>query len=282
MTENLPDKARKEAATRTQEVTDYLISEGYSVEEIYECQWKEECKANPDIQIFLKEHILLPLQNKKYLKRQRIIDGIMSGELFGLIYCDMNTPIILRCKYENDPETLEPVRCKLYKQPEHLQCQFAHFPPFFKNAEVTFKDIGEHMKSIADLLGWKLPKQTLISSYKAEGILLTTDLFKWYIHHGLEVEEIFEFIQFKPIAAFHSFGESVIDSRRRGDAGSKGSNDSLFSDLMKLIGNSSYGKFLMAIERFLKIFYGDEEKASQKVNDLSFQVFPLALSLPKI
>ncbi len=93
------------------------------------------------------------------------------------------------------------------------------------------------MKDIAetnDLL--KKPRKTLISSYHAKEILLTTPLLKWYLEHGLEVTRVHSFLEFeKAEPLFEDRGPEVVERRRQADVDPALAT---FAILMKLLGNS--------------------------------------------
>ena len=104
---------------------------------------------------------------------------------------------------------------------------------------------------------------------KARKILLATPLLKWYMEHGLDVTEVYQFIEFKPKACFKSFEEKVTEARREGD---QDSSKLIIADTMKLIGNSAYGSMIMDKEKFHSVKYVNERsEACSAVNQPNFK-----------
>ena len=101
---------------------EYLQGLGYTVVEIWECQWKQWRRENIN---GVKEFV-----NKKYpfqppLSKNALIEKIKRGDLFGVVDCSLEVP-------------------------EHLYPYFEDFPPIFKNCEVGRDNIGVHMKEFAE------------------------------------------------------------------------------------------------------------------------------------
>ena len=118
-----------------------------------------------------------------------------------------------------------------------------------------------------DLL--KQPRRTLVGSYRGDNILLATPLLKWYLEKKLKVIDILLVIQFVPEKCFKPFAENVSNARRAGD---KDKSQSIISDSMKLLGNSSYGRLITNVSKFTTVEYVDDEKsATEFINDKSFK-----------
>ncbi|OAJ37640.1 hypothetical protein BDEG_21639 [Batrachochytrium dendrobatidis JEL423] len=79
-----------------------------------------------------------------------------------------------------------------------------------------------------------------------ETMMFATKLLKWYLEHGLAVSNITFAVRYERKAHFKSFSEQVSNERRVRDT-SPGYK--LRGEMMKLMGNSSYGK---CITNFLK------------------------------
>ena len=82
------------------------------------------------------------------------------------------------------------------------------------------------------------PRTLLVGGLKAERILLTSDLLKWYLKHGLRVTKIYQVAEYTPKRCFTEFVEEVTTARREGDVCK---DKSLFGDLNKILGNSAFG-----------------------------------------
>ena len=101
--------------------------------------------------------------------------------------------------------------------PDHLRTYFEVFPPLFKNTNVKFEDIGNHMQEHCNKTEYKFTERRyLISSFFANKILLATPLLKYYLKIGLTVTRIYEIIEFQPRRCFQRFMESVTADRRAG------------------------------------------------------------------
>ena len=91
-------------------------------------------------------------------------------------------------------------------------------PPLFCNAKVTFDLIGEHMQNFAREAGLsQKPRRLLVGGMKAEKILLASPLLKWYLDHGMEVNRVYQCIEFVPAKCFEHFTREVTECRRLGD-----------------------------------------------------------------
>ena len=140
---------------------------------------------------------------------KKILEEIKDGRMFGMAEVDIETP-------------------------DSLKGIFAEFQPIQKHAYLSRDDIGEHMKKFAQENGLlKKPSKTLLNSYFAQKILLSTPLLQWYINHGLKVTKLYQVIQFKLSKCFHKFGEEVMLARREGDVDP---SKKIISDSSKLIG----------------------------------------------
>ena len=143
---------------------EYLLGLGYTVVEIWECQWKKWRRENIN---GVKEFV-----NKKYpfqqsLSKNALIEKIKRGDLFGVVDCSLEVP-------------------------EELYPYFENFPPIFKNCEVGRDDIGDHMKEFAErhkLLS--KPRKMLISSFKLDRGPIITPLLLFYLEKGLVLTDVF-------------------------------------------------------------------------------------------
>ena len=95
----------------------YLQENGYSVIEMYECDWWKMCETD----YIVKHHLRESFPSKMALREEKLLENIKSGTLFRYVQCDIGVP-------ENFRET------------------FTNFPPIFKNIIVGRDDIGPFMK----------------------------------------------------------------------------------------------------------------------------------------
>ena len=170
---------------------------GYKVEAILECKWHGE-----------KEEIVEPVIN-----REDIQEGIISGDIFGILKCSLHVP----------PEKID---------------YFSDFPPIFKNTKIELEDAGEHMISYAKSIGRKTGvERSLISSMFGEVVILTT-LFKRYIELGLICTDIQWVLEYNPQPVFKWFTDKVSNDRRKADLDP---DLSIIGESSKTSGNASYG-----------------------------------------
>ena len=125
------------------------------------------------------------------------------------------------------------VICDIYV-PDRLKPNFAEFTAIFKNVEVTNEDVGQYMQNLCENLNeFKTPRRSLIGSYFGKQIMLATPLLKWYLKHGLIINNITAFVQYDPIPVFREFAEKVAATRRKADCDEAGS---AVGNTAKLIG----------------------------------------------
>ncbi len=109
-----------ELREETRKNTAYLRKLGYDVVELWECEWKKMQATDADLQEFLTTRFQRPLENKRTMSEEEVKSAVLSGELFGLIECDVSVP-------------------------EELKDHFAELQPIFKNVDMSREDIGETM-----------------------------------------------------------------------------------------------------------------------------------------
>ncbi|XP_063966739.1 uncharacterized protein LOC135156886 [Lytechinus pictus] len=235
---SMPDLLKK-----TQEKQEYVERLGYEYISIWECQYKEMRKTDHKLSAFLTETFPPPKYGQG-LTKDDLLSAIRCGDLFGFVQCDIHVP-------------------------DHLREYFSEMCPIFKNVDISREDIGDVMGSYAkkhDIM--KTPRRGLIGSMFGKNILLYTPLLRWYLNHGLVVTGIHQFIEYKPVACFKHFGESVSNARRKGDVDP---TTSVIADTMKLIGNSSYGKTITNKERHRNVKVCDEAKVQKHINNTLFR-----------
>ena len=148
----------------------YLMGKGYTVIEMYDCEWWQLYKTI----VVVKQHLCQSFPYKIPLSKERLLERIKNGSLFGYVQCDIEVP----------PELRE---------------QLANFPPIFKNINVGRDDIGSVMKSYAEQEGLlSQPRKILISSYSLENGTLITPLLLFYLSLGLVCKKLCRFVQYTP------------------------------------------------------------------------------------
>ena len=99
----------------------YIQETGFTVIEIWECEWWRLYKTTTKVKIHIRENF----PYRRSLTEQQLLEGIKKGNLFGYVQCDIEVP-------------------------ENLKENFANFPPVFKNILVSKNDIADLMKTYAE------------------------------------------------------------------------------------------------------------------------------------
>ena len=188
----------------------HLMEKGFTVIELYECEWWQLYKIDGIVKQLLRESFPYKIP----LSEERLLDRIKNGY----------------------------VQCDIEVRPE-LREHFANFPPIFKNVNVSRNDIGSLMKSYAEQEGLlSQPRRMLISSFSLENGTLITPLLLFYLSFGLVCKKIYRFVQYTPKKCFNNFVQSAVDARKEGD---ENPNSRVVAETMKLLPNSSYGYQVM-------------------------------------
>ncbi|KAJ8298574.1 hypothetical protein KUTeg_022634 [Tegillarca granosa] len=78
---------------RTQNTTNYLKHQGYNVVEIWECDYKELCRQNPQINDLISKSRPESYQKHKYsVTEDQILQGVMDGSFYGALEVDTEVP----------------------------------------------------------------------------------------------------------------------------------------------------------------------------------------------
>ncbi|EGZ27791.1 hypothetical protein PHYSODRAFT_321527 [Phytophthora sojae] len=177
-----------------------------------------------------------------------IVDDIVNGKIFGFLECDIRTP-------------------------EHLKPYLSEMTPIFKNTLIDCSDrsvIGQHMFEYNEerKQSRAKPARKLIGSYFGEKILIYAPLLKWYISHGMEITKTYSFIRASSHKAFAPFMEAVSNARREGDADK---SKAMIAEMMKLVGNSAFGRSGMDMSKHKEVKYESDEKAiKSKIEHFTF------------
>ena len=234
----------KKRCEHTLAVSNYLRGLGYTLVELYECQWVVLQKRAEVIHCKAQWMIPKPTTHNSSLTESEILNGVEKGRIFGMIQVDIHTP-------------------------EAKKDMFYEMTPIFKNCLVSRDDVGNHMRSYLEGVGkLKQPQKQLIGSFFGMGILLGTPLLQWYLKKGLIVSKIHVLIEYIPQCTFEPFVEEVTTARRKGD---ENVDCKILSDLYKLLGNSSYGKTICNKQNFLNTKYVSPVKARKMALHWSVQ-----------
>ncbi|ETI33436.1 hypothetical protein F443_19893 [Phytophthora nicotianae P1569] len=143
-----------------------------------------------------------------------IVQDMLDDKIFGVLECDIRTP-------------------------EHLKDYFSEMTPIFKNILIDCENesiIGSHMYQYNESRGKQCakPARKLIRSYFGENILIYT----------------YSFVRASAHKAFAAFMNEVSDARRAGDVDE---SKAMIAEMMKLVGNSAFGRSGMDMTRHKEI-----------------------------
>ena len=122
------DKRKKpmvELLEETRAHTEYIRSKGFTVVEMWECEWRQLKRTNRELQRFIATEVRRTLDKVKIMSAERILSEVRHERLFGCVEVDIRVP-------------------------EHLKEKFSERCPIFKNTEISLEDIGEYMKAYAE------------------------------------------------------------------------------------------------------------------------------------
>ena len=152
------------------------------------------------------------------LSFQQLIKRVQDNSFFGMLEVDIEVP-------------------------DELKEKFSEMAPLFATFDISFKEFGTIMQQYLEEQNLpKNPRRQLVAGLKAQQILLAIPLLKWYLDHGLLITRIYQAVQFKPQACFHSFTTLITDLRREA---LKDESKLPIANKMKLTGNHANGGVLM-------------------------------------
>ena len=98
----------------------YIQEKGCNVIEMYKCDWSKKYKTDK----IAKQHLRESFPYNMPLRKEKLLENIKSGSLFGYVQCDIEVP-------------------------ENLREVFVNFPHIFKNINVGRDDSGPFLKEDA-------------------------------------------------------------------------------------------------------------------------------------
>ena len=141
---------------------------------------------------------------------------------------------------------------------QKLWMKFEEMPPFFFTRQIPEQAVPQHMKDYMERTGRKRGDgKKLVGALSAKKLLLYAPLLRWYVNHGAVITAVYRTIDYKPTKVLKWFVDEVTDARRTGDVDK---SKALLADIFKLLGNSSYGKMIEAVERHTCTVYTKDEK----------------------
>ena len=137
---------------------------------MWECEWWSLYKTDASVKSHLRENF----PYERPLSEEKLLQGILDGQLFVYVQCDNEVP-------------------------EHLRSFFSNFPPMFKNTVVSREDIDNLMREYAEKENiMAQPRRMLISSFVLTNRTIITPLLLFYLKHGLVCKKYHRFVQYTP------------------------------------------------------------------------------------
>ena len=160
--------------------------------------------------------------NDQIITEAKIMDAVKSGEFYGLIQVDVNSPI---------------------KVVEHF-LKLNH-PPIFKHICVEKEMVNPTFLDILEQKKVKFPLEKQLSlCFNAKGYLMTTDLAQFYLEKGMTISNLqlaVEYPRTQPLAKF----VNLVTQKRKEATRLKDNN---LQQTYKLVMNSSYGRLGLNLE----------------------------------
>ena len=117
--------------------------------EMWECDWWSLYKTDASVKSNFRENF----HYKRPLSEEQLLQGIIDGQLFGCVQCDIEVP-------------------------EHLRSYFSNFLPIFRNTVISKEDIGNVLREYAEKENTMAqPGRMLISSFILTNGNIITPLF---------------------------------------------------------------------------------------------------------
>ena len=202
-------------------------------------QVKQLCECDPELRrMRWAAHALGSKFSQKWnfnmaVSDEDLLNAVKQGQFQGYLLCDCHVP-------------------------EELWDRFKSFPPFFLTAEVGTQDMGP--ESLEYIRKHKLSRKSrvqLLSVMRAEKLLLSDVLIRWYLENGLVISRVHGGVEMRKDLVCQDFMRDIIVGRREADA----RGDKAEAQKQKLTGNSAYGGTLLNKEGYSKHRYVPMEKS---------------------
>ncbi len=189
----MPEKERKERYDRARKISRYLATKVACAEEVWECEFLAEIRANRDLGDFVwaRQPEFYRHNRYKTVSPDMLLEGIRQDTLYGFAEVDIHVP----------PD---------------LESYFEEMCPLFGTTPIPFDEIGDTMQDLARQRGLsEKPRPLLIAGLRAERILLATPLLRWYMRNGLQITRMYEVVECRRERPFHEFIWELADVRRQ-------------------------------------------------------------------
>jgi hypothetical protein len=149
--------------------------------------------------------------------------------------------------------------------PEDKWNYFSEMCPIFVNKEYNEEVCGQYTKDLLEKLGRKPTKsRKLISTLKAEKILIKSTRLRWLMEHGCVVSKLHGVIEAKRGRVFKGFMNWVTNERRKGDIDLK---YAIIGEVIKNVGNSAFGRTGMDKNKHKKVKFCTEVQFNRAKNN---------------
>ena len=206
-----PKCANMDRYVKTFEREEYLKQRNYRVVSIWECEFKRVMIEKPELKREYNKYMPeFYRSNPRSVSKERILDAIARGKLYGFAVVNVRVP-------------------------PNLRAHFDSFPPIFANHLVEKEHLSPIMRQHVEDEGMNFNKgrRLLLTGMEAEEILLSTKMIAWYMEHGLEISDVSQVIEFVPSKPFKEF---VSDIAARRLEGARDPDKKIIAEIYKLMG----------------------------------------------
>ena len=135
--------------------------------------------------------------------------------------------------------------------PSELMDRFSEMSPLFGHAKLGEEDMSPQMRAFSVSSGMNASThKSLVGANRAEGMLLHSELLRWYLEKGLVASNITKTFCYKKKAIFEEFVVQATESRRQGDSDP---SLALHANMAKLSVNSVHGKTINHKKKITKM-----------------------------
>ena len=141
---------------------------------------------------------------------------------------------------------------------------FLEMTPLFGHARLGEEHLSPHMRAYVVSSGISMSThRSLVGANRAEGMLLHSELLRWYLKKGLVASNVTKTYRYQKKAIFEEFVIQATESRRQGDSDP---SLALHANMAKLSVNSVYGKTITNKENHKNVkYFQDPESVSAMI-----------------
>ena len=149
------------------------------------CEWQAEKTRfnwNPPEYCFFDRNT-----NRNRIDESAIFEKIESGDFYGLVRIDVQTPSSVVDRYK------------------HL-----NFPLIFRKLQVTEDMLSDKMRELAKKANKEFPDITRTLTWNASDIVLTTPTIQFYLSLGMKISNLRWAAEYYPSKPFHKFVKELV------------------------------------------------------------------------